>query len=96
MRLTAFFHRVNIKDTLEKEGIKFPVVKNNIFSPHPERDNNLDLYIELVKEDVMASLKKSNKFNHTGEENSAFYVLLHKNCHTASGQKSGIVLVDKG
>ena len=41
--------------------VKFRVKKKSTFTPSSGRDKCLDLYIELVKDDLVANLRKSNK-----------------------------------
>ena len=78
-------------------GRKIRVKKKSTFTPSSGRDKCLDLYIELVKGDVVANLRKSNKLNFPNEESEAFYELLHnkRNHYSTSWQESGIVVVDK-
>ena len=97
MRLAEYFHRDDSEDISEREDDKFRVKKKSIFTPPSGRDKSLDLYIELVKEDVIVNLKKSSKLNLTRDENSAFYELLHnKDIVIRPADKgSGIVVVDK-
>ena len=52
-------------------------INKSTFTPNAGRDKCLDLYIDLIKDDVMGSLKKIKKINLTKEENSAFHELLH-------------------
>ena len=40
-----------------EEADKFKVKKKSTFTPNPSRDKCLDLYIDLVKDDVLGSLK---------------------------------------
>lgn len=97
MRLAEFFHGEDGENMPRKEDDKFRVKKKSTFTPPSGRDKSLDLYIELVKEDVIANLKRSSKLNVTREENSAFYELLHdKDIVIRPADKgSGIVVVDK-
>ena len=97
MRLTEYFHKEDSEDVPEREDDKFRVKKKSTFTPPSGRDKSLDLYIELVKGDVIASLKRSTKLNLTRDENSAFYELQHnKDIVIRPADKgSGIVVVDR-
>lgn len=58
---------------------------------------NLDMYIELVKNDIISSLKKTGKLNLTKEESIAFHELLHDgNVVIRPADKGpGIVVLDR-
>ncbi|XP_053392303.1 uncharacterized protein LOC128554986 [Mercenaria mercenaria] len=57
----------------------------------------LDLYTEMVKNDIVNSLKKVGKMNVTAEEQKAFQSLLHNNdiVIRPADKGSGIVVLDK-
>ncbi|XP_053394169.1 uncharacterized protein LOC128555550 [Mercenaria mercenaria] len=57
----------------------------------------LDLYIEMVKNDIVNCLKKVGKMNVTAEEQKAFQSLLHNNdiVIRPADKGSGIVVLDK-
>ena len=62
MRLAEYFYGEGdeMKEHTE-EADKFRVKKKSTFTPNSGRDKCLDLYIDLVKDDVLVSLKKSKK-----------------------------------
>ena len=99
MRLAEFFYdeEDSKADRLHEEDEKFRVKKKSTFTPSSGRDKCLDLYIELVKDDVVANLRKSNKLNIPKKESEAFYELLpNKEIIIRPADKgSGIVVVDK-
>ena len=74
MRLTEHFYGEGdeMKEQT-KEADKFKVKKKSTVTPKSGRDKCLDLYIDLVKDDVLGSLKKSKKSTYYNEENSAFH-----------------------
>ena len=61
------------RDPLEK----FKVPKKSSFTPNKGRDMWLDMYVEMVKTDIINSLKKLGKLNISPGENGAFLSLLH-------------------
>lgn len=99
MRLAEFFYgeKDDKADTSKEEDEKFKVKKKSMFTPSSGRDKSLDLYIELVKDDVIANLKKSNKLNISKGESTAFYELLHNKeiIIRPADKGSSIVVVDK-
>jgi hypothetical protein len=101
MRLREFFHDrqsgVDENEDDQNPEEKFRIKKKSFFTPKKGRDVWLDLYIELVKNDVVGSLRKAGNLNVTKEENSAFMSLLHnKDIVIRPADKgSGIVIVNK-
>ena len=98
MRLAEYFYDDGQDNNVQQEERdKFKLKKKSTFTPESGRDKSLDLYIELVKEDVVANMKRSSKLNISEEENAAFYELLHnKDIVIRPADKgSGIVVVDK-
>ena len=99
MRLAEYFYNRDddTKEQTKDSADKFMVKKKSTFTPNAGRDKCLDLYIDLVKDDVMGSLKKSKKINLTKEENSAFHELLHNEdiIIRPADKGSGIVVIDK-
>jgi hypothetical protein len=96
MRLREFFHD---KDTqkVKPEQDMFTVKKESNFTPSKGRDAWLDLYIQLVKNDVVNSVGKSGNLNVTKEEKAALMSLLN-NDHILirpADKGSGIVVVNK-
>ena len=59
------------------ETDKFKLKKKSTSTPNSGRDKCLDLYIDLVKDDVIGSLKKSKKINLSKEESTVFHEHLH-------------------
>jgi hypothetical protein len=99
MRLREFFQD---KDTQGRRNEyedkdKFTVKRESHFTPIKGRDSWLDLYIQLVKNDVVNSLKKACKLNVTKEEKVALMSLLHNEdiIIRPCDKGSGIVVVDK-
>ena len=43
-----------------------------MFTPPSGRDKSLDIYTDLVNDDIVANLKKSDKLNISKEENVTF------------------------
>ena len=99
MRLAEYFNNRDddTKEQTKDAADKFMVKKKSTFTLNAGRDKCLDLYIDLVKDDVMGSLKKSKKINLTKEENSAFHELLHNDgiIIRPADKGSGIVVIDK-
>jgi len=100
MRLREFFFdKENETTELATESLlyKFKENKKSNFTPGKGRDTWLDLYIEMVKNDIVNSLKKVGKMNVTVEEQKAFQSLLHnKDIVIRPADKgSGIVVLDK-
>ena len=98
IRLAEYFYGEGdeMKEQTE-EADKFRVKKKSTFTPNSGRDKCLDLYIDLVKDDVLGSLKKSKKINLSKEENSAFHELLHNKeiVIRPADKGSGIVVLDR-
>ena len=99
MWLAEFFYdeEDSKADRLHEEDEKFTAKKKSTFTPSSGRDKCLGLYIELVKDDVVANLRKSNKLNIPKKESEAFYELLHNKeiIIRPADKGSGIVVVDK-
>ena len=110
MRLKEFFYtegtepqtKQDEKDPLEK----FKVPKKSSFTPSKGLDMRLDMYVEMVKTDIINSMKKLRKLNISPGENDAFLSLLHNNdilslLHNddivirPADKGSGIVVLDK-
>jgi hypothetical protein len=101
MRLRDFYH----EQTKEADGTGsdddpagiVKVKRKSHFTPNKGTDSWLDLYIDLVKTDVVRSLRKAGTLNITKDENAAFMSLLHNESILIrpADKVSGIVLVDK-
>ena len=110
MRLKEFFYtegtepqtKQDEKDPLEK----FKVPKKSSFTPNKGRDMWLVMYLEMVKTDIINSLKKLGKLNISPGENDSFLSHLHNNdilslLHNddivirPADKGSGIVVLDK-
>ena len=98
MRLKEFFYdkEGNLNDACNVQT-KFQSKQKSYFTPNPGRDAHLDLYIELVKTDIIENLKKKGNFNVTKEEKAAFFELLNNPdiVIRPAYKGSGIVVVDK-
>ena len=98
MRLKEFFYdkEGNLNDACNVQT-KFQSKQKSYFTPNPGRDAHLDLYIELVKTDIIENLKKKGNFNVTKEEKAAFFELLNNPdiVIRPADKGSGIVVVDK-
>jgi hypothetical protein len=97
MRLREFFFEEHKQANVPDESERFKVKRESTFTPNKERDAWLDMYIEVVKNEIVASLIKSKSLNVSREENKAFHELLHndKIVIRPADKVSGIVLVDK-
>ena len=84
MRLMEYFHGdeqpiTNTQQT-SKEDIQMKISareKNRIFMPTSGRDVNLDLYIEMVKEDILAGTQNTKEANLTQSEQKALKQLMN-------------------
>ena len=100
MRLREFFYSEEstgkkLEEIIRDEFKQTP--KSTAFTPDGGRDASLDLYIELLKNDVEANLKKCGKLNLTIEEHEAFCHLLNNNSIVIrpADKESGIIIMDK-
>ena len=96
--MNFFFDKNNDgSDEDEHPEEKFTVKKKSFFTPNKGRDAWLDLYIELVKNDVVNNLRKAKKLNISKEEEAAFYSLLHNEdiIIRPADKGSGIVVINK-
>ena len=76
---------------------RFTVTKRSTVTPAKVMILWLDIYIELVKADIVNNLKKEKKLNLTAEEHDAFLSLVHNDnfiIHPAD-KGSGIAVMDK-
>ena len=99
MRLHEYFYeKENNHDENQDVRDKFRVKTKKHFTPDAGRDRHLDLYIELVKNDIVDNLKRSGSLNISKDEQQAFYDLLHnKDIVIRPADKgSGIVVVNRG
>lgn len=100
MRLREFFFEENSKKENiadEEKDNKFKVKAKSAFTPKTGRDQWLDMYIELVKNDVINNIGRSGKLNTTRDERDAFFSLLQnpKIVIRPADKGSGIVILDK-
>ncbi|XP_045208770.2 uncharacterized protein LOC123560670 [Mercenaria mercenaria] len=102
MRLREFFYTEDVKDDSNRKSEddpreRFKLRKKSYFTPNKGRDMWLDLYIELIKNDIVNSLKRSGKLNISHDEQSAFQSLLHNDdiIIRPADKRSGIVIIDK-
>ena len=81
MRLREHFYEKEKTADGEKEvedpQERFTIKKKSTFTPGKGRDLWLDMYIELVKTDIVNNLKSAKKLNLTAAEHSVFLSLLH-------------------
>lgn len=70
--------------------------RNKLFIPPTKRDLALDLFIELVKEDILKGIKKSSKTNITKGEAAAIKKLMNNNdiIIRPADKGSGITVMD--
>ena len=70
--------------------------RNKIWMPPPGRDPSLDLYIEMVKEDIINGMKRTGD-NLTNQERQAFRELMKDDSIVIrpADKGSGIVILDK-
>ena len=98
MQLREYFYdRLEDNDHEEDPMERFKVRKTSNFTPGKGGDHHLDLYIELVKSDIIENFKSSGTLNITKAENDAFYELLnHPDIVIRPADKgSGIVVNDR-
>ena len=103
MRLMEYFHEdgqpiTNTQQT-NKEDIQMKISareKNKIFMPTSGRDVNLDLYIEMVKEDILTGIQNSKEANLTQSEQKALKQLMNNDSIIIrpADKGSGIVVMD--
>ncbi|MCG7879960.1 MAG: hypothetical protein N0C90_27085, partial [Candidatus Thiodiazotropha endolucinida] len=100
MRLREYFYGLETEKGEDKDDIlnKFIKKPKSTFTPSEGRDESLDLYIELVKNDVVSNLKRRGQLNLSKVENDAFYELLHNDdiIIRPADKGSGIVVMDSG
>ena len=75
MQLREFFYSEEgtSKKPIEDIMDKFKQKQKSTFTPNEGRAASLDLYNELVKNDIVTDLKKCGKLNLSKDENDAFY-----------------------
>ena len=102
MRLREYFYKIDDETESESDEVedgknKFILKQKSFWTPRHGRDQWMDTYIELVKNDIVNNLKKGGKLNLNPDEKNAFYSLLHnENIVIRPADKgSGIVVVDK-
>ena len=85
------------KKTVEDIRDKFKQKPKSTFTPNEGREASLDLYIELVKNDIVTNLKKCGMLNLSKDENDAFYQLLYSDSIfiRPADKGSGIVVMGK-
>ena len=66
------------------------------FTPSTGRDESLDLYMDVTKNDVVSNLKKRGRLNLSKEENDALFELLHNSeiIIRPADKGSGTVVMD--
>ena len=76
---------------------QFKVKIKNWFTPPSGRDKHLDLYNKLVKNDILANLKRSDKLNISKDEKDAYFELLHNKDFIIrpADKGSGVVVVNR-
>jgi hypothetical protein len=83
MWLREFFYEDSRKEknpeNEEDDKFRFKVKSN--FTPKTGRDQWLDMYIELVKNDVINNIGKSGKLNTTRNERDAVFLLTSEPKH---------------
>ena len=93
MRLREYFYKADDEDDDDNDDKdvrdKFKVKQKSFFTPSRGRDQWLDTYIELVKNDVANNLKKCGKLNLSRDEKNAFYSLLHNEDIVDSTSRQG-------
>ena len=78
MQLREYFYdKLEDNDQEEDPTKRFKVRQTSNFPPGKGRNHHLDLYIELVKSDILENLKSNGILSITEAENDAFYELLH-------------------
>ena len=104
MRLREFFNDEKDKDnesdhkhSTEISKEKQARERNKIFMPPTGRDANLDLYIDLIQEDIMKGLKCNNGSNITEKERLALKSLMNNDniVIRPADKGSGVVVMDK-
>ena len=70
--------------------------RNKIFIPPTGRDKNLDLYIDLVKEDILKNISRKHNSNLTDKERNALKTLMNDQSIIIrpADKGSGIVIMD--
>ena len=100
MRLREYFYdreKAEDEEGEEDPQERFTVKKKSTFTPAKGRNLWLDMYIELVKTDIVNNLKKAKKLNLTAEEHDAFLSLVHNDniIIRPADKGSGIAVMDK-
>ena len=101
MRLREYFYEKEKTADGEKEEDdpqeRFTIKKKSTFTPGKGRDLWSDMYIELVKTDIVNKLKSVKKLNLTAAEHSTFLSLLHNEgiIIRPTDKGSGTVELDK-
>jgi hypothetical protein len=94
MRLREYFFDENDKDQdLEYSKLK----KSSDWAPTPGRDCWLDLYVQVVRDDIIKGLRKDFKINITNQEEKALKELLYDESIVIrpSDKSSGIVILNR-
>jgi hypothetical protein len=94
MRLREYFFDENDKDQ-DLEYSKFK--KSSDWAPTPGRDCWLDLYVQVVRDDIIKGLRKDFKINITNQEEKALKELLYDESIVIrpSDKSSGIVILNR-
>lgn len=101
MRLTEYFYHKNEENRLDKDEDqevkeKEWMKKKSSFTPKPGRDKWLDMYIDVVKNDIVQSLKTNINMNITPSESRALKELLDDDeiVIRPADKGSGIVVIN--